>query len=90
MPAWPQLPRRAFCENMVVPFSEGLPGRVLRLEEEMISFDTHRDMSAEMEGFFERYLENDLAAFAFPENYTAGWSAMFELLPGVPGNWVKG
>jgi hypothetical protein len=90
IPAWPQLPRRSFCENMVVPFSKGLPGRVLRLEEEIISLNTNRDMSADLEGFFESYLKNDLAAFAFSENYTAGWSALFELLPEVPGNWVKG
>src|SRR5512135_1417795 len=29
IPAWPQLPRLSFRENMYVQFSEGLPGAVL-------------------------------------------------------------
>lgn len=29
IPAWPQLPRRAFPENMYVQYSEGFPGAVV-------------------------------------------------------------
>ena len=29
IPAWPQLPRRSFLENMYVQYSEGFPGAVV-------------------------------------------------------------
>lgn len=90
IPAWPQLPRRGFCENMVVPFSEALPGRVYLPELEVIDFDTNRNLSNETEQFIERYHLNDPNAFAFQKGCTAGWDAFFELLPAAQGNWVKG
>ena len=30
IPAWPQLPRRSFLENMYVQYSEGFPGAVIK------------------------------------------------------------
>ncbi len=32
IPAWPQLPRRSFLENMYVQFGEGLPGAIVDAE----------------------------------------------------------
>lgn len=36
VPAWPQLPRRSFLENMYVQFSEGLPGLIVDTETERL------------------------------------------------------
>ena len=31
IPAWPQLPKRTYLENMYVQFSEGYPGRLSQM-----------------------------------------------------------
>lgn len=71
LPAWPQLPKRSFLENMYVQFSEGFPGLVLG--EERIYVDRSRDLSAELERLYVAYLESDLDAYSLAPSYAAGW-----------------
>jgi len=54
IPAWPQLPKRAFLENMYAQFSEGFPGVVL--EEERIWVDRSQDLSRPLEQLYAAYL----------------------------------
>ena len=56
IPAWPQLPKRSFLENMYVQFSEGFPGVVI--EKERIYVDRSRDLSQPLEQLYAAYLEN--------------------------------
>jgi len=42
IPFWPQLPRVSFYEDMYAQASDGLPGIVLDLENERVTFDTVR------------------------------------------------
>lgn len=78
-PAWPQLPRRSFLENMYVQFSEGFPGVVIEgLPEkglsgtERISLDHRRDLNKSLESLYSAYLQNDPQPFAISRKYAAG------------------
>lgn len=90
IPAWPQLPRRSFLENMYVQFSAPLPCVQLDMDAEKIHFDTTGDLSEALVPFYERYLAEDLEAFALPPEYAVGFEAMLEILRDRPGEWVKG
>lgn len=74
---WPQLPRRSFLENMYVQFSEGFPGVVV--EKDRIYVDRTRDLSVDLEGLYQAYLESDLDRYALGPSYAAGLA-----------EWLKG
>jgi len=76
IPAWPQLPRRSFLENMYVQYSEGFPGLVL--EGSRIYVDTTKDYTKSLETLYQAYLENDAARFPFGRDYAAGFYAFLE------------
>jgi len=59
IPAWPQLPRRSFCENMYVQFSEDFPGLVLDREDERIWVDREADLYPALERLYAAYLGKD-------------------------------
>lgn len=82
-PIWPQLPRRGFREHMVAQYLEALPGLVAG--EKGFFVDAARDLTAELERFYERYLEGDLGHFAISEQHAAGFHALVRALgPGPP------
>jgi methionine synthase II (cobalamin-independent) len=90
IPCWPQLPRRSFRESMYVQYATRLPGAVIDAQREKLYFDTNQDLTPALEAFYERYLTDDLEAFALPEDCAAGFYAMLEALRKIPGSWVKG
>jgi len=73
IPAWPQLPKRAFLENMYVQFSEGFPGVVI--EDGRIYVDRTKDLDPALEQLYLAYLENDLSYGTTSPDYAAGLSA---------------
>jgi hypothetical protein len=87
IPAWPQFPKRNAYENMMVQFTEGLPGLVAG--EDGFSFDTAApDFVEQLTSFYGSYLafteDGDLGAldcFALSPQYAAGWSAFIARLP---------
>ena len=80
IPAWPQLPRCTFRENMYVQYSPTLPGLVMDSAREKIYFDTTGDLTPMLEVFYDRYLSDDLGAFSLRPDYAAGFFAMLETL----------
>ena len=90
VPAWPQLPRRTFRENMYVQYSQPLPGVVLDEANEKIQFDTTGDLTPGLEVFYEHYLADDVDWFALTPPYAAEFPAMLEALRAAPGGWAKG
>ena len=55
IPAWAQFPKRSFHENMMVQFTEGMPGLVE--DGNQIYFDTTAsDFTEQMTRFFTNYL----------------------------------
>ncbi len=90
IPAWPQLPRRTFHENMYAQYSFGLPGLILDEAHEKVYFDTSGDLSVALEEFYGRYLTDDVDSFALPADYAAGFYTMLHTLQSTAGEWVKG
>jgi len=70
IPAWPQLPKRSYLENMCVQFSEGFPGAVVR--EETFYIDRAQDLAKELEEFYTAYLETDIDKYPITRDYAAG------------------
>jgi methionine synthase II (cobalamin-independent) len=54
-------------------YSESLPGIVVDEKKQRFSFDTSKDLTPELERFFERYLEKDYSFFRISEDYAAGF-----------------
>jgi len=76
VPAWPQLPRRKYLENMYVQYSERFPGIVL--EEERIYVDRSRDLDPELETLYVAYLENDVKYGLTSSQHAAALSLLRE------------
>jgi methionine synthase II (cobalamin-independent) len=87
IPSWVQFPRRNRYENMMIQFTEGLPGLVE--EDERFYFDTARaDYVDQLTDFYTRYLavteEGDrdaLESFCLSERYAAGVGGFLGCLP---------
>ena len=90
IPAWPQLPRRTFRENMYTQFSAGLPGIVVDDAHQKVHFNTSDDLSSAVEEFYGRYLADDVDSFALPPDHAAGFYTMLDTLKSTSGEWVKG
>ncbi|HEX9021516.1 MAG TPA: methionine synthase [Nitrospirota bacterium] len=92
-PIWPQLPQRDFREHMDGQYSESLPGLRLDAAKKRFFFDTSKDLSREIETFFERFIEKDYAFFRITEEYAAGFYAFLRALKnGLPpgAKFIKG
>ncbi len=72
IPAWPQLPRRSFLENMYVQYSEGFPGVVVNTQDEKIHVDRSQSHDKELEQLYTAFLANDIAKFPISSSYAAG------------------
>jgi len=77
IPAWPQLPKRSFLENMYVQYSEGFPGVVV--EEERIYVDRSQDLDRSLEQLYAAYLENDFDRYPVTAEYAAGLHSFLSL-----------
>jgi len=86
IPAWPQLPKRTFLENMYAQFSEGFPGIVL--EDERIYVDRGRDLDPGLERLYVAYLENDVDYGATSPEYAAGLPQLITSLVPRPSSLV--
>jgi len=93
-PIWPQLPQRDFREHMDGQYSETLPGLMLDTAKERFYFAASKDLTPELEKFFERYIEKDYGYFKMSEEYAAGFHAFLRALKkkGLPpaARFIKG
>jgi len=98
IPSWVQFPRRVFRENMMVQFTEGMPGLVE--ESDRVYFDTTSfDFVEQLTDFYTRYLAvtegGDPAAldsFGLSPQYAAGFAEFVARLPeqATPPVMLKG
>lgn len=72
-PAWPQLPKRSFLENMYVQYSQGFPGVVINENEKKIYIDRAQDLNKPLEELYAAYLANDMARYPVGLEYAAGF-----------------
>ena len=70
IPAWPQLPKRSFLENMYAQYSEGFPGVVVK--DNSIHIDRSTDTDKALEQLYAAYLENDFYKYPVSAEYAAG------------------
>ena len=70
IPAWPQLPKRSFLENMYVQYSEGFPGAVV--EADRIYIDTSGDLDKPLEALYTAYLQENYDKYPVSPDYAAG------------------
>jgi methionine synthase II (cobalamin-independent) len=92
-PIWPQLPQKDFREHMDGQYSESLPGLRLDPAKQRFFFDSSKDLTPELEKFFERYIEKDYGFFKMTEEYAAGFYALLRALKkGAPKGtrFIKG
>jgi hypothetical protein len=90
-PIWPQLPKRSFCEQMEVQYTEGLPRARVDHDARKLHFDTTGDTSEELAGFYEQYITamdpdegtGDCSALALSPEYAAGLYALKARLEGA-------
>jgi methionine synthase II (cobalamin-independent) len=92
-PFWPQLPQKDFREHMDAQYSESLPGLRLDAAKNRFFFDTSKDLTPELEKFFERYIDKDYGFFRITEEYAAGFYAFIRSLkkePPAGARFIKG
>jgi len=77
IPAWPQLPKRSFPENMYVQFSQGFPGVVVK--EDSIYIDRSQDLDKPLEKLYDAYLDNDFDKYPTSPEYAAGLHSFLAL-----------
>jgi len=77
IPAWPQLPRRSFLENMYVQFSQGFPGVLVK--ENSIYIDRSQDLAQPLEKLYSAYLENDVDKYPIDSDYATGLHSFLAL-----------
>jgi methionine synthase II (cobalamin-independent) len=87
IPVWPQLPQRAFQENMYAQYSEGFPG--VEVSDNSIQINASQDLSQSLEQLYTAYLENDTDAYPISPEYAAGLNH-FLSLGGLSPLAVKG
>jgi len=90
IPAWPQLPRRSFLENMYVQYSQGFPGVVINEDEKKIYVDSSsQDVNKSLERLYNAFLESDADKYPVAPEYAAGMY-QFLALPDLSPSLVKG
>ncbi len=77
IPAWPQLPKRSFLENMCIQFSQGFPGVVVK--EDSIYVDRSQDLDKPLEQLYAAYLENNIDKYPVSPDYAAGLHSFLAL-----------
>jgi methionine synthase II (cobalamin-independent) len=70
IPAWPQLTKKSFLENMYAQYSEGFPGVVI--QDNRILVDRSRDTGKTLEELYLAYLENNADKFPIGRDYASG------------------
>jgi len=90
VPAWPQLSRRSFRENMYVQYSPLLPAIKEDTQQEKVYFETGEDITDALETFYTPILSDDVDAFALRPEYANGFFAMLDVLRATNGEWAKG
>ena len=90
MPYWPQFVQRTHLEDMIIQFSEGLP--LLAVEGKSLVLSEGR-MEKELVSFYERFLAEDIEAFALSPEYAPGFHNLTRLIGQAPdqtGRFIKG
>ena len=75
-PFWPELPQRDWREGMGVEQARGLPGAVIDSRKQRVYFDLENDLTADLERFYESYINDRFDDFAISAGFLPGLEAM--------------
>jgi methionine synthase II (cobalamin-independent) len=78
---WPQLPKRAFLENMYAQFSERFPGTVV--EDDRIWVDRSQDLDPGLEALYLATIEDDLSYGETSAQYALGLHTFVDRAPNL-------
>jgi hypothetical protein len=84
-PIWPQLPANGINEQMEVQYNEGIPRVVIDREKQRMFVDTTGDTSMELAAFYEKFVADDVDAFAISAEFSEGIPAMEAALQAAGG-----
>jgi methionine synthase II (cobalamin-independent) len=91
-PFWPQFVRLSFFEDMIAQFCEGLT--FLHADESTRKIRlASREVEDDLVAFYDRYLAEDVDAFAITESCAAGFHGLLKSIrtdPGYRGPYIKG
>lgn len=90
IPAWLQLPRRNYLENIYTQYAATLPGAVVDAEKEKAVMRTDGDFEAQLEIFYQSIIDDQLGDFALTPDCALGFFALLDELKPKPAAWVKG
>ena len=77
LPAWPQLPKRSYLENMYTQYSQGMPGIAVSGEKTFVNRE--QDLTQKLAQFYEDYFANDYNKYAVSADYAAGLQTFISL-----------
>jgi methionine synthase II (cobalamin-independent) len=80
IPFWPQLPRRSPKENMIVQFSEGFPGVVIKGDR--VHIEPSADFESELEQIYTDCERDDARKYGVSSEYAAGLHAFLSKAAG--------
>mgnify|MGYP005837097461 CR=1 FL=1 len=83
IPSWPQLPKRAYGENMYAQFGERFPG--ITVEDQRVYVDRRKGLDAGLEQLYLAYLEDEVDYGELSEPYAAGLHALLDGRVALPG-----
>jgi hypothetical protein len=90
IPAWLQLPRRNYLENIYTQYAATLPGAVVDAEKEKAVMHTDGDFEAQLEVFYQSVIDDRLEDFALTPDCALGFFTLLDELRPKPASWVKG
>ena len=73
IPFWPQLVKKSFLEDMMIQFTERMPGIEVDVKAKKAFINKERNIKSEIEELNKRYDSGDLEYFSFSEDYAAGF-----------------
>jgi len=80
MPAWPQLPRRSPEENMIIQFSEGFPGIIIKGDK--IHIEPSVNFETDLEQIYIDCEQDDAQKYDISDGYAAGLHAFLSKATG--------
>ena len=91
IPAWLQLPRRNYLENIYTQYAATLPGAVVDAEKEKAIMRTDgADFESQLESFYQSVIDDKLEDFALTPDCALGFFALLDEFKSKPAAWVKG
>ncbi|MFH2145797.1 MAG: hypothetical protein ABII75_07220 [Candidatus Omnitrophota bacterium] len=90
LPFWPQLPKSNAYENMLVQYSENLPGMIFDAKRKGVYFNTEVDPQKELLACYEKIAACEYEYFKISPEYAAGFYEMLKICRDSPCAFLKG